>query len=51
MVSNGVTEMMEIGAGRALSGMVRRINRSISCVSISNPDEVTKEQFSQSETR
>jgi [acyl-carrier-protein] S-malonyltransferase len=51
MVSNGVTEMMEIGAGRALSGMVRRINRSISCVSISNPDEVAKEQFSQSETR
>ena len=51
MVSNGVTEMMEIGAGRALSGMVRRINRSISCVSISNPDEVAKVQFSQSETR
>jgi [acyl-carrier-protein] S-malonyltransferase len=51
MVSNGVTKIMEIGAGRALSGMVRRINRSISCVSISNSDEVAKVQFSQSETR
>jgi [acyl-carrier-protein] S-malonyltransferase len=51
MVSNGVTEMMEIGAGRALSGMVRRINRSISCVSVSNPVEVAKVIFSQSEMR
>jgi [acyl-carrier-protein] S-malonyltransferase len=49
MANNGVTEMLEIGAGRALSGMVRRINRSISCASVSNPDEVTKVILSQSE--
>jgi [acyl-carrier-protein] S-malonyltransferase len=49
MANNGVTEMLEIGAGRALSGMVRRINRFISCASVSNPDEVTKVILSQSE--
>lgn len=49
MANNGVTEMLEIGAGRALSGMVRRINRFISCVSVCNPDEVTKVILSQSE--
>ena len=49
MARNGVTEMWEIGAGRALSGMVRRINRSISCVSISKPEEVKTAIISQSE--
>ena len=49
MARNGVTEMWEIGAGRALSGMVRRINRSISCVSISKPDEIKTAIISQSE--
>ena len=49
MARNGVTEMWEIGAGRALSGMIRRINRSISCVSISNPEEVKTAIISQSE--
>ena len=50
MARNGVTEMWEIGAGRALSGMVRRINRSISCVSISKPEEIKTAIISQSET-
>jgi len=30
MASQGVTEIVEVGAGRALSGMIRRIDRSIS---------------------
>ena len=30
MISKGVSEVFEIGAGKALSGMVRRINREIS---------------------
>jgi len=30
MSLKGVTEVFEIGAGKALSGMVRRINREIS---------------------
>jgi len=41
--------MWEIGAGRALSGMVRRINSSISCVSISKPEEVKTAIISQNE--
>ncbi len=34
MGANGVTEIWEIGAGKALSGMVRRINRDIACTAI-----------------
>jgi len=49
MARNGVTKMWEIGAGRALSGMVRRINSSISCVSISKPEEVKTAIISQNE--
>ncbi|EAP84051.1 ACP S-malonyltransferase [Sulfitobacter sp. EE-36] len=30
----GVTEVWEIGAGKALSGMIRRINKEITCVNI-----------------
>ena len=51
MASNGVTEMWEIGAGRALSGMVRRIDRSISCSSVSKPEEVKKVILSQNEIK
>ena len=51
MASNGVTEMWEIGAGRALSGMVRRVDRSISCSSVSKPEEVKKVILSQNEMR
>ena len=31
MAANGVTEAWEIGAGKALSGMIKRINRDIGC--------------------
>lgn len=40
MAGQGVTEMWEIGAGKALSGMVRRIDRSIACKAIATPDDV-----------
>lgn len=40
MSSNGVTEICEIGAGKALSGMVRRINREITCKAVNDPDGV-----------
>ncbi|KMW58270.1 Malonyl CoA-acyl carrier protein transacylase [Candidatus Rhodobacter oscarellae] len=36
----GVTETWEIGAGKALSGMVRRINREIAVRNIGTPDDV-----------
>lgn len=35
----GVTEIWEIGAGKALSGMVRRVDRTITCRAIATPAE------------
>ncbi|TMV14567.1 ACP S-malonyltransferase [Arenibacterium halophilum] len=40
MAAAGVTEMYEVGAGKALSGMVRRINRDIACKPVGTPDDV-----------
>jgi len=40
MRQRGVTEIWEIGAGKALSGMIRRIDREIETLSIATPDEV-----------
>lgn len=40
MAQAGVTEIWEIGAGKALSGMVRRIDKSIACRAVGTPDEV-----------
>lgn len=41
MGANGITDMWEIGAGKALSGMVRRINRDITCQAVGTPEDVT----------
>lgn len=40
MAANGVTEIWEIGAGKALTGMIRRIDREIATRNIGTPDEV-----------
>jgi [acyl-carrier-protein] S-malonyltransferase len=40
MGAEGVTEIWEIGAGKALSGMVRRIERAIACRAIGTAAEV-----------
>ncbi|SHG40778.1 ACP S-malonyltransferase [Cognatishimia maritima] len=40
MGEQGVTEIYEIGAGKALSGMVRRINRDIACTAVGTPEDV-----------
>ena len=40
MEAQGVTEIWEIGAGKALSGMVRRIARDLTCRTIGTSDEV-----------
>ncbi len=40
MRDNGVDEMVELGAGKVLCGLARRIDRSISCQNISTPDQV-----------
>lgn len=40
MKENGVEEMVEIGAGKVLSGLARRIDRSIACSNAGTPEEV-----------
>jgi [acyl-carrier-protein] S-malonyltransferase len=40
MAGQGVTETVEIGAGRALSGMIRRIAKGIETKAVSAPGEV-----------
>lgn len=41
MAGAGVTEAWEIGAGKALSGMVRRIAPAIACRAVGTPEDVT----------
>ena len=40
MARQGVTEIWEIGAGKALSGMIRRIDRELATRTVGTPDEV-----------
>ncbi len=40
MAREGVSEVWEIGAGKALSGMVRRIERDITCRALGMPDDI-----------
>ena len=42
MSSQGVTEAYEIGAGKALSGMIRRIDREMACQALGDPDAIAK---------
>ena len=42
LVSEGVSEIWELGAGKTLCGMVRRIDRSINCQAIGSPDDIIK---------
>jgi len=40
MAAAGVTEIWEIGAGKALSGMVKRIDRSVATKAVGTPEDV-----------
>ncbi|WP_306132344.1 ACP S-malonyltransferase [Roseivivax marinus] len=40
MAGQGVTEAWEIGAGKALSGMIKRIDRSVATRAVDTPDDV-----------
>ena len=40
MAQNDVSEIWEIGAGKALSGMVRRIDREVKCENIATPEDI-----------
>ncbi len=40
MAAQGVTETYEIGAGKALTGMIRRIDKSLATNAVGTPDDV-----------
>jgi [acyl-carrier-protein] S-malonyltransferase len=40
MGEQGVTEMIELGSGKVLSGLIRRINKDIACDSIETPAQI-----------
>jgi [acyl-carrier-protein] S-malonyltransferase len=40
MAAQGVTETYEIGAGKALSGMIKRIDREMAAQAVGTPDDV-----------
>ena len=42
LAAEGVTEFWEIGAGKALSGMIRRIDRTMTCQNISTPEDIAE---------
>ena len=44
LAAQGVTEIWEVGAGKALSGMIRRIDRAIACQAIGSPEDIAKLQ-------
>ena len=40
MINKGVNQFIEIGPGKVLSGLVKRINKSVRVNSINNEDEI-----------
>lgn len=38
----GITQMVEVGPGKVLQGLVKRINKKITCVSFNSTDTLTK---------
>ena len=40
MKEQGVTEMVELGAGKVLSGLVKRIDKDIACESVGTPEQI-----------
>lgn len=42
MVAQGATEFWEIGAGKALSGMIKRIAKDTSQVNVGSPEDIAK---------
>lgn len=42
MSQNGVTKLMEVGSGKVLSGLARRINRDLSSVNVGSMDDLEK---------
>ena len=42
LAEQGVSQMVEVGPGKVLQGLVKRINKSINCVSFNSTDTLTK---------
>ena len=42
LAAEGVTEFWEIGAGKALSGMIRRTDRTLDCKIVGTPEDIAK---------
>lgn len=40
MAAQGVTQTVEIGAGKALSGMIKRIDRAVTPLAVGTPDDI-----------
>ncbi len=40
MKDQGVTEMVELGAGKVLSGLVKRIDKDVACESVGTPEQI-----------
>lgn len=40
LAGEGVGELVELGAGKVLTGLAKRINRDLTAVSIQNPDDI-----------
>jgi len=40
MASDGVSTMVEVGAGKVLSGLVRQINRDVRCLNVENSESL-----------
>jgi [acyl-carrier-protein] S-malonyltransferase len=41
MINNGVNEFIEIGPGKVLTGLVRRINKDVNVFNINSIDDIT----------
>ena len=40
MINNGVNEFIEIGPGKVLTGLVRRINKDVNVFNINSIDDI-----------
>ena len=45
MANNNVNEIWEVGSGKALSGMIRRIDKNINLMTISSPEDIRTVNF------
>ena len=41
MINKGVNEFIEIGPGKVLSGLVKRINKDVNVFNINSTDDIT----------